>query len=90
MKKDEVIGSIQSLLALDDERFEAIYYWVNEIAYKNSNLDPLHKSLEDLPTGDCPPKILIECLNDMRSAGNIIMACDNTHTRFLHAMDNVK
>ena len=70
MDKNRLLESlILELLAEDDERFESIYYYVNNRPYKNMKVDcsPLYNKLEDVYLRDdiYSPTEVLNCLRKL-------------------------
>ena len=66
-------SEILDLLEMDAERFEAIYYAINDLTYINHSLDfaPLHEKAADYPEGKYSSTTLIICLGELHKEGLI-------------------
>ena len=70
---DELAAEIEELLSIDAERFEAIYYYVNEIPYINLNpeMKPIHEMVEDFPVGNHTPSDVAQALKLLTQNGKV-------------------
>jgi len=66
-------------LSNDDERFEAVYYHVNNLVYNNdNNCAPMHTKLNQYPTNtEFSIQILVECINLLLKEGLVELITDD-------------
>lgn len=78
---DNIELMIRDALSNDVERFEAIYYYINDISYINSNVDltPLHNTKEDFPAGHTRLDYILEYVHYLILKGSIECLSQNGH-----------
>jgi hypothetical protein len=88
MNTEALKSEIISFLKMDsEERFEAIFYWINAMPYINldPDMNPLHQDILDFPKRSIPVEFLFTAIEELKIENKILMETqDKLNKSYFH------